>query len=63
MKEKRTESGYTMAQMASMLNITESYYSLIEGGDRQKKMDMLLAGKLSVIFNIPIGQIAEYENN
>ena len=52
-----------MAQMASMLNITESYYSLIEGGDRQKKMDMLLAGKLSVIFNIPIGKIAEYENN
>lgn len=50
-----------MAQMAQMLDITESYYSLIEAGERQKKMDMMLASKLSVIFGIPIEEIANYE--
>lgn len=61
LKTKRNERGYTMAQMAQMLDITESYYSLIEAGERQKKMDMMLAGKLSVIFGIPIEEIAMYE--
>ncbi len=62
LKEKRVESGYTMAQMASKLEITESYYSMIESGERQKKMDVALASKLSVVFNMPLKKIAEYEN-
>lgn len=62
LKEKRIGSGFTMAQMASKLDITESYYSLIEAGERQKKMDVALASKLAVVFNMPIKKIAEYEN-
>ena len=62
MKEKRVGSGFTMAQMASKLDITESYYSMIEAGDRQKKMDVALASKLSVVFDMPLKMIAEYEN-
>lgn len=62
LKEKRTEKGYTMAQMASMLDITEGYYSMIESGDRQKKMDMALAGKLASILKTTIERIAELES-
>ena len=62
LKEKRVGSGFTMAQMASKLDITESYYSMIEAGDRQKKMDVALASKLSVVFDMPLKMIAEYEN-
>ena len=61
LKEKRTEHNYTMARMAEILNITESYYSLIEAGDRQKKMDIALAVKLSNVFGIPVEKIIELE--
>ena len=61
LKEKRCERGYTMAQMAEKLGITESYYSLIEAGNRQKKMDMILAGKLSDVLGITMQQIVEME--
>lgn len=62
LKESRSEKGLTMAQMASRLNISESYYSLIEAGDRQKKMDMVIANKLSVILGVPIKKIVELES-
>ena len=61
LKEKRREHGYTMAQMADKLDITESYYSMIEAGNRQKKLDMILAGKISSILAIPVERIAELE--
>lgn len=61
LKEKRTESGLTMAKMAEKLDITEGYYSLIEAGERQKKMDVALVIKLSAILGIPIDQIADLE--
>ena len=61
LKDKRRERGYTMAQMAEKLDITESYYSMIEAGDRQKKMDVILAGKISSILAIPVEKIAELE--
>ena len=62
LKEKRVESGFTMAQMASKLEITEAYYSLIESGERQKKMDVAIAAKLSAVFGIPLKQIVKLEN-
>lgn len=62
LKEKRTDRGFTMSQMASKLDITESYYSMIEAGERQKKMDVALAAKLSSVFDMPLKQIVEFEN-
>ena len=50
-----------MAKIAEQLSITEGYYSLIEAGERQKKMDLGLVTKLSVILEMPIEQIAELE--
>lgn len=62
LKEKRTERGLTMAQMAERLDLTESYYSLVESGKRQQKMDIVLAAKLSAVLAFPIDQIVELES-
>lgn len=63
LKEARTKAGKTMAEMGKELGITESYYSYIEAGERQKKMDITLCAKLSKIFCIPIEQIVELEES
>ena len=57
----RTSKGLTQAQIAEKIGITESYYCMIENGDRQKKMDITLAAKLSTILEIPISEIVEIE--
>ena len=62
LKEKRTERGLTMAQMAERLDLTESYYSLVESGKRQQKMDIVLADKLSTVLAFPIDQIIRLES-
>lgn len=61
LKAKRTEKGLTMAQMADKLSITESYYSYIEAGERQKKMDVSLVGKLSSALELPVEEIFRNE--
>jgi len=61
LKEKRLEKGLTMAQTAEKLEISESYYSYIEAGERQKKMDAFLIGKLSAVLDIPAARIIELE--
>lgn len=61
LKAKRTEKGLTMAQMAEKLSITESYYSYIEAGERQKKMDVSLVGKLSAALDIPVEEVFRQE--
>ena len=57
----RTAKGLTMKQMGEALDITESYYSMIESGTRQKQMDLTLVTKLSVVLDIPITEIASLE--
>lgn len=61
LKEKRIEKGMTMAEVAEKLGITESYYCMIENGERQKKMDIAVAMKLSQILNEPVNRIIELE--
>ena len=57
----REEHGMTQLEVAKKLDISESYYSYIESGERQKKMDIALASKLSVVFSVPIERIVELE--
>lgn len=59
--QARIEKGLTQLEVAKKLDISESYYSYIENGERLKKMDVSLASKLSVMFNIPVQQIVELE--
>lgn len=61
LKKERTDRGLTMAEMAKKLDLTESYYSRIEGGERQKKMDLLLVRKLASALDIPIEDIIRKE--
>ena len=61
LKTARNEKGITMADMADKLGISESYYCLIENGDRQKKMDIELLIRLSLILEISKSRILEYE--
>lgn len=57
----RTDKGMTMKQMGEALDISESYYSMIEAGERQKRMDLTLVSKLSSVLGIPIADIASLE--
>ena len=62
LREMRTEKGMTQQEVAKQLDLSEAYYSYIESGERQKKMNIARAAKLSVVFGIPMEQIIEYEN-
>lgn len=57
----RNNQGFTMKEMGKKLGISESYYCAIENGERQKRMDMLLASGLATIFEIPISKIVALE--
>ena len=61
LKEARVKAGKTMAEVGDELDISESYYSLIENGKRQNPMDITLVTKLSKIFCLSIQQIVELE--
>ena len=51
-----------MKDLAERLNISESYYSLIENGERQKKMDIAIVNGLSKLLGIPFQKIVEFES-
>ena len=38
------------------------HYQMVETGERQKRMDLSLAGGLSVVLNIPIAEIVQRES-
>lgn len=61
LKEARTKANLTQEEVAKGLDLTVSYYSLIEQGRRQNPMDLTLCSKLSNFFCIPILQIVENE--
>ena len=59
LKAERDRKRLTQAEVAKKLDMTESYYALIEAGKRQKRMDISLAMKISVLFDLPILRIIE----
>lgn len=61
LRNLRTEKKLTMKDMATKLGISESYYCAIENGERQKKMDMVLAAGISSVLGIPVSMIIQYE--
>jgi len=61
LRDARMNKGFSMKQMGEALDISESYYSLIENGERQKRMDITLVSKISAVTGLPIGEIAAYE--
>lgn len=61
LKDSRIEKGFTMKELGTKLGISESYYSAIEAGIRQKNMDLTLVAALSSVLEIPIADIVKYE--
>ena len=61
LKNLRIEKGITMKDMGEKLGISESYYSMIESGDRQKKMDLTVVSGIAAIFGLPISRVIELE--
>ena len=61
LRKLRQDAGLSQKEMSSKLDISESYYSLIESGERRKKMDIDLLMKLSDALSIPIADLIEME--
>lgn len=60
--EAREKAGLTQQDVANRIGISRQYYQMVETGERQKRMDLSLAGGLSVVLNIPIAEIAQRES-
>lgn len=60
--EAREKAGLTQQDVANRIGISRQYYQMVETGERQKRMDLFLAGVLSVVLNIPIAEIVQRES-
>lgn len=61
LKEKRTQKNMTAGDMAKAVGISEGYYSRIESGERQRKMDIRLAMKLANVLGMSLQEIVDKE--
>lgn len=61
LREARTKAGKTQEEVAKELDMSLSYYSLIERGERQNPMDLTLCIKLAKIFSLSLKQIVKFE--
>lgn len=59
--ELRKANNLTLKEAGEKLGISESYYKMIEAGQRQQNMDMVLIQKISAAFEIPITKIFSLE--
>ena len=57
----RESCGLSQQDVSKNLNITSQYYSMIERGERQSKMEITLAVQLSNIFNVSLQKFIELE--
>lgn len=57
----RIDKGLTMKEMGEKLGISESYYSMVEAGERQKKLDFTIASGIASVLEIPVAEVVELE--
>ena len=55
--ELRLKHKETQQDVADAVNISRQYYAMIESGERQKRMDMLLISSLSSHFKLSMVRI------
>jgi transcriptional regulator with XRE-family HTH domain len=48
--------------VAKKLGISQQYYSYIENGKRQKKMDIQMCERIAMAFGIDISDVVRYES-
>lgn len=61
LKRLREARGFSQQEMANKIGISKQYYSLIENGERQRKMDITLVTSIATICGIPVEQVIEAE--
>lgn len=61
LRSRRMKINSTMNDMAKKLDISESYYSLIENGDRQTDMSLSIMEKLAKAFGVSVQTIVKEE--
>ncbi len=61
LKKLRIDAKLSQLEVARKLDISESYYSLIENGQRQQKMDIAIVQRLADAFDVPVTYIVENE--
>lgn len=52
----------SQTKAASALGVSQGFWSLIENGERQKKMSLELAQKISDVFDVSIDEILKNES-
>ena len=61
LKKLRKEKNLTQQEVANSLEIVPSYYNMIENGERQSKMTLDMAQKLSRVFGISLEVVLQNE--
>lgn len=61
LKKLRTEKELKQIEIAEKLDMSQTYYNLIENGERQKDLDLSLVIKLAKIFDVSVDYIISEE--
>ena len=61
LRTARREKKLTMKDMAAALGISESYYCAIENGERQKRLDIMVASTLAEVLGVSVAEIIRQE--
>lgn len=57
----RNEKRLSQQDVARKLGISRQYYQMIETGERQKHLDLSLAGGLAALFDVSVMDIEHFE--
>ncbi len=60
--EFRLKKGLSQQDMAERLGISRQYYQMIERGERQKRLDLALAGALAALLEVNVMDIQRFES-
>ena len=59
----RNKKGLTQLDISKRMGISESYYNLIEQGQRQKNMNIVILYGLSKALKVPVNTLVDKEIN
>lgn len=59
----RNKKGLTQLDVSKSMGISESYYNLIEQGQRQKNMNIVILYGLSKALKVPVNTLVDKEIN
>lgn len=61
LKSLRNKCGKTQGEIAEKLDVSESYYNLIENGERQMDMNLSIMTKLADAFDVSLKLVIDEE--